>query len=353
MNRSTNALISWPKAPSRLFVCLVLIVLATLLASCSRTPTLLDTRVQSLVSAQDAAPADAASYTFAAGDEFDLRVPDAPQFDQTARVRPDGQVSLPLVGTVRFQGRTVEDVQNELRSRMDSVAGNKLQREYLLHPNDEIDIKFPFAQQLNETVRIRPDGKIQLQMVGSVQAEGLSPEALKRELGTRYRRWLRKSDVAVIVRSFNSQSVRTASGFGRAGLRGLEPVLVARGFQAPQIFVGGEVAKPGMLPFRRGLSLVQALVESGGHLPSGDPAALVILRRSSNNTVEVVQAGFDADRLRSPDRDILLRPYDIVVLPKSGAATLADNLNKYVFNLVPFLRNSSVGATYNIRGYQQ
>jgi len=353
MSRSINTLISWPKAPTHLLVCLALAFLATLLAGCSQTTTQIDERAQPLLSGHEASPADAMSYTFAPGDEFDLRVPDGPQFDQTARVRPDGHVSLPLIGTVRFQGRTVEDVQSELRLRMDSIAGNRLQREYLLHPNDEIEIKFPFAQQLNEAVRIRPDGKIQLQMVGSVQAEGLSPEALKRELGIRYRRWLRKPDVAVIVRSVNSQSVRTASGLGRAGLRGLEPVLVARGFQAPQIFVGGEVAKPGMLPFRSGLSLVQALVESGGHLPSGDPAALVILRRSSNNGVEVIQAGFDADRLRSPDRDILLRPYDVVVLPKSGAATLADNLNKYVFNLVPFLRNSSVGATYNIRGYQQ
>jgi polysaccharide export outer membrane protein len=332
---------------------LAVVVSAMVLAGCSQPAHRQDTQPQPFALSQDTSFADAATYTFSPGDEFDLRVPDGPQFDQTARVRPDGQVSLPVIGTVRFQGRTVEDVQNELRSRMGAIGGNALQREYLLHPNDEIEIKFPFAQQLNEVVRIRPDGKIQLQMVGSVQAEGLSPEALKRDLGSRYRRWLRKPDLAVIVRSVNSQSVRTASGSGRAGLRDLQPVLVVRGFQPPQVFVGGEVGKPGTMLFRPGLSLVQALVEAGGQLPSGDPSGLVILRRTPNNAVEVLKTGFDAEGLRSPNRDILLRPYDVVVLPKSGAATLADNLNQYVFNLVPFLRNSSIGATYNIRGYQQ
>jgi hypothetical protein len=41
-----------------------------------------------------------------------------------------------------------------------------------------------------------------------------------------------------------------------------------------------------------------------------------------------------------------------VILPKSSVATLADNLNQYVFNLVPFLRNSSLGATYNLGNYR-
>lgn len=306
--------------------------------------------------ADDPAPradfAAAPSYTFSPGDEFDLRVPDAPQLDLSLRVAPDGRVSLPLVGAVQFEGRSVDAVQEELRERMERLAGDPQRREYLLRPNDEIEIKFPFAAQLNEMVRLRPDGRIQLQMVGTVQAEGRSPEELQAELQRRYARWVRKPEVAVIVRSVSSQSVRTANGLGRAGLSGLRPVIVLRNFQPAQVFVGGEVARPSTMVYRPGLSLMQAMVEAGGQLPSGDPARLMILRRSADNTVLVLDAGFDADALRSPGRDIPLRPYDVVLLPKSGAATLADNLNQYVFNLVPFLRNSSIGATYNLGHYR-
>jgi protein involved in polysaccharide export with SLBB domain len=326
--------------------------LALALAGCAQTGARQNVPTPNLISAGSAASSMPAAFTFSPGDEFDLRVPDGPQYEQTIKVRPDGSVSLPLIGTLRVQGRTVEDLQSELRDRMNTLAGDRMRREYLLHPNDEIEIKFPFQAVLNEIVKLRPDGKIQLQMVGTVQAEGLSPEELQHNLMTRYARWLRKPDLAVIVRSVNSQSIRTADGLGRAGLRDLKPAIVVRSFSPPQVFVGGEVARPGTLSFRPGLSLVQAIVESGGQLASGDPSKLMILRRASDNSVEVVQSGFDADVLRSPDRDILLRPFDVVVLPKSGVATLADNLNQYVYNLAPFLRNSSIGATYNIRGLQ-
>jgi len=292
-------------------------------------------------------PQPDAGYTFSPGDEFDLRVPDAPQLDQSLRVLPDGNVSLPLTGVVRFQDRTVDEVQKDLRARLDKLAGEAPNREYLLRPNDELEIKFPFAAMLNDVVRLRPDGKIQLQLVGMVRAEGRSPEELAQDLRTRYATYVRNPDLAVIVRTVNSQSVRTANGTGRAGLHGLKPTIVIRSFQPPQVFVGGEVARPGTLPFRPGLSLVQAMVEAGGQLPSGDPSALILLRRRPDSTLEVVHTGFTADALRSPDRDILLRPFDVVMLPKSGVAIAADNLNQYVYNLVPFLKNSSIALNYD------
>ena len=57
-----------------------------------------------------AAPAPSA-YLLSAGDELDIRVPDAAQYDQSVRVRPDGKVTLNVIGTVHVQGRSPEDVQ--------------------------------------------------------------------------------------------------------------------------------------------------------------------------------------------------------------------------------------------------
>jgi polysaccharide export outer membrane protein len=287
-------------------------------------------------------------YTFDIGDEFDLRVPDAPQFDQTLKVRPDGKVSMALIGTVYVQGRTPDDVQAEIAERLKQLAGPAGSREYLLQPNDEIEIKLPYYPTLNEVMRIRPDGKIQLQLVGAVQAEGLSPEELQTQLHERYAHWLKVPEVSVIVRSVTTQNIRVGKGTGRAGLSNLQPEVIARTFQAPQIFVGGEVARPGVLAYRPGLSLVQALVEAGGHLPTADATQLVVLRRTASGGVEVINPALRASYLRYPDHDVPLRPSDIVVLPKSDIATLGDKLNQYVFNILPFVRNSSFGFSYNL-----
>lgn len=288
-------------------------------------------------------------FGFAVGDEFDLKVPDAPQLDQTLKVRPDGKVSLPLIGTVHVQGRSPEDVQDELRERLTALAGAPGNREYLLQPNDELEIKFPYHAALNEAVRIRPDGKLQLQMVGTVVAEGLSPEELRDQLRQRYARYLKVPELSVMVRSVTTQNLRVAGGTGRAGLANLRPAIIARSVQVPQVFVGGEVGRPGVLAYRPGLSLLQVLVEAGGQLPSGDASQLVVLRRGAGDQVDVLRPRLSANYMRAPDQDVVLQPFDVVLLPKSDAATLADRLNQYVFNLFPVLRNSSLGFSYALR----
>jgi polysaccharide export outer membrane protein len=288
-------------------------------------------------------------YLLAVGDEIDIRVPDAPQLDQTLKVRPDGKVSLALVGTVLVQGRTPEDVQAELRERLQAMAGSPGQRDYLLQPNDDIEVKFPWYPQFNEVLRLRPDGKIALQLVGTLVAEGLSPEELQADLRSRYAKFLKSPELSVIVRSVTTQNVRVPGGTGRAGLAGLQPVVIARSFQAPQVFVGGEVGRPGVLAFRPGLSLVQALVEAGGQLPSGDIGQLLVLRRGPDDQAQSLHPALGADFLQHPDRDLLLQPFDVVLLPKSDVASLADRLNQYVFNLFPPLKNSALGFSYTLR----
>ena len=297
-----------------------------------------------------------AAYAFAIGDEFDLRVPDAPQFDQSLKVRPDGKVSLALIGTVYAQGRTPEDVESELRERLHALGGAPGARDYVLQPNDDIEVKFPYTPTLNELQKIRPDGKIQLQMIGTVEAAGQSPEELQRTLESRYARFLRKPELSVIVRSVTTQNVRvaTANGpvVGRAGLGGLQPTIVVRSYQAPQVFVSGEVGKPGVIGYRPGLSLLQALAEAGGTLPTGDGSHIVVLRRGPGapgqpDAVRVLRLDLPKDFARQPDRDIALQPFDVVLLPKSDLAVVGDNIQQYL-NAIPLMKNSSFGFVYDL-----
>jgi protein involved in polysaccharide export with SLBB domain len=298
---------------------------------------------------QAAAATEPAAYTLMVGDEVDIKVPDAPQYDQTVRVRPDGKIALNVVGTVHAMGRSPDDVQAEVRERYQSAGGGLKQREYLLHPNDELDIKFPYVPSLNELVRIRPDGKLQLQLVGTVQAEGLSPEALQAELKRRYAKVIRVPELSVLLRTATSQAVRTDKGMGRAGLAGLEPTVLVRSYQAPQVFVAGEMAKPGMFSYAPGMTLLQALAQAGGQLPTGDIERLVVLRRTAAGSAEVLEPHLSAQYLYAPDKDLALQAFDVVLLPPTRVAVLGQNLDQYVFKILPPLRNSSFGFVYDLK----
>lgn len=61
-----------------------------------------------------ARPADLA-YVIEPGDELDVRFFYNPELNEEVMVRPDGGISLPLVGQVNAAGRTVTDLENALR----------------------------------------------------------------------------------------------------------------------------------------------------------------------------------------------------------------------------------------------
>lgn len=323
------------------------------LAACSTPPPQDAALTKVPVIGEPAADAPAASapaavpYTFMLGDELDVKIADAPQYDQTVKVTPDGKVNLNVIGTVFVAGRSPENVQNEIRLRYSALAGSDKGREYLIHANDELDVKFPYYPQFNDQIRVRPDGKIQLQLAGTLQAEGMTPEELEHELRLRYSRYLKEPELSVIVRTATSQVVRTAAGSGRGGLAGLEPVVIVRSFQTPQVFVTGEVGRPGMIPFTTGLTLLQALAEAGGHLPSGDVTKIVIMRKSAAQTADLIRPGLTKTFRSAPTLDIDLQPYDVVILPPTKAQNVAENLDRYVYKLFAPLKNSSFGYVYS------
>ncbi|MEZ5564356.1 MAG: polysaccharide biosynthesis/export family protein [Gammaproteobacteria bacterium] len=63
-------------------------------------------------------PAEAGTYTVNPGDILDISVWKELDLQKQAVVRPDGYFSFPLTGDIRAKGRTVEDVRQELASRI-------------------------------------------------------------------------------------------------------------------------------------------------------------------------------------------------------------------------------------------
>jgi len=81
-------------------------------------------------------------------------------------------------------------------------------------------VKFFYQTNLNETVTVRPDGLINMQLVKSVGAAGLTPEELTDRLKKEYRAHLKEPEIIVMVRTFAAQ----------------------------RVFVDGDVARPGTIP---------------------------------------------------------------------------------------------------------
>lgn len=179
--------------------------------------------------------------------------------------------------------------------------------EYILQPYDTLEIKFYHNPELNDTVIIRPDGKITLQMVDEIRAAGLSPAQLDELLTQKYGLLLNQVMITVIVRNFTDQ----------------------------QIYVGGEVYLPQVMNLAGRMNALQAVFMAGGFKPDAKISDVMIVSRGPDNKPlarkvnlkKALKGDLDFDEYR-------LRPFDIVYVPQTAIASV-DQFMSHLYRFIP------------------
>ena len=100
---------------------------------------------------------------------------------------------------------------------------------------DVIKLTFPGAPDLNQSQKIQADGKINLPLIGEVDAAGKTLGTLQTDLALRYKPQLQSTTVLVTLES-----------------------------SVTQVVVSGAVSKGGKLSFDRPTTVFQAIMEAGG-----------------------------------------------------------------------------------------
>ena len=125
----------------------------------------------------------------------------------------------------------------------------------VLSPGDVIKLSFPGSNELNQSQKIRTDGKVSLPLIGEVTAAGKTLPAFQTELAKLYKTQLRNADVLVTLESGTATVV-----------------------------VSGYVSKPGKFSFDRITTpdiykmQVQAIMEAGGVSEYGNLGKVRLIR---------------------------------------------------------------------------
>jgi protein involved in polysaccharide export with SLBB domain len=176
---------------------------------------------------------------------------------------------------------------------------------YVLQKGDEIDIKVFQQSQLDETVRVRPDGRISAMLLDDLLVAGLTTRELREQLTANYAKLFREPQVSVIVKEF-------------ANLK---------------IYVGGEVGQPGALPLVGDMTALAAVLQAGGMKPTAKPEGAVLLR---NEGGKPVATRIDLEQIvKHGAADVPLQPFDVVYVPRSKIATVDRAVDQYVRQLIP------------------
>jgi len=262
------------------------------------------------------------------GDVLTLKFYHNPKLNDEVTIRADGNITLQLIGDIAAVGLTPPQLAARINEEYSKIFMSSTEK-YFLGVGDQLSIKFYFHRDLNEDLVIRPDGKISLQLAGEVPAAGLTPGQLNSNLKEIYSKILSKVEVSVIIRDFKIPAVS----------------VTVKEFGSHKVYVGGEVARPGMVPLRGLLRTFDAITQAGGSLNTAELATVVLLRY--DGTPKPVVYSLDLNSVLSGDLpDVQLKPYDIVFVPKSAIARVDLFVEQHLNQLIP--RTVTFPITYSI-----
>ena len=175
-------------------------------------------------------------------------------------------------------------------SAQDSVqipAPEPQPKEYIVGPEDVLEIYVWQNEDLCRTVMVRSDGMISLPLAGDIEAAGRSPEQLAAEVIRKLKPYIGKPVVAVIVKEMNSK----------------------------RIFVQGEVNRSGAYPIRTPTTLPQAIAIAGGFAPFARTSQIKIIRteKAGARIIKVNYKKIVSGEI--PPEDTLLAPGDTIIVP--------------------------------------
>jgi polysaccharide export outer membrane protein len=163
--------------------------------------------------------------------------------------------------------------------------------DYLIGPGDTLQVFVWRNPDLSVTVPVRPDGKISTPLVEDMLAVGKTPSALARDIEKALGEYVKSPQVNVIV-------TVPASVFS-------------------QIKVIGQVLHPQSVPYRDGMTVLDAVLAVGGlgQFAAGNRAHIV---RTVDGKPQEIKIKLDSlVNNGQMDQNLTLKPGDVLVVPES------------------------------------
>jgi polysaccharide export outer membrane protein len=218
----------------------------------------------------------------------------------TAGVNADTRLAAPA-STAQISPETCAAL-----ASADSVTEDE--SSYRIQPGDVLGLHFYMSPEFDDELTVRPDGKITAREVGDVVAAGRTPAQLAAALDQAYSTELRAPEATVHVKATPSR----------------------------QVYVDGQVSRPGSFALEPQMSAVQAIAQAGGLTEDAAPKAALLIRRDHCGRPSGI--GFDlarAEKQPESDQDVRLLSGDIIYVPRSKISEVGLFVKHYVKDLMP------------------
>jgi polysaccharide export outer membrane protein len=166
--------------------------------------------------------------------------------------------------------------------------------EYVIGPLDTLDIFVWRNPELSAKVQVRPDGRVTTPLVSDMPAVGKTPAMLADDMKIALSQYIKDPIVSVIVDNF-------------------------QGTFSQQIRIVGATEKPASLPYRAGMTLLDAMIAVGGlnQYAAGNHAKLIRYDKATGKQREYALKLSSLLKDGDPDANVKLEPGDVIIIPES------------------------------------
>jgi polysaccharide biosynthesis/export protein len=166
-------------------------------------------------------------------------------------------------------------------------ASTGMPSDYAIGPDDILGIVVWRETDLSGDVTVRPDGMITLPLLQDVKAAGLTPDQLRQQLQQAFSKFVADPNVTVTVRQIHSRNV----------------------------FITGEVTRPGPYPVSGQMTVIQLIAVAGGLTEYANRGEITIVRNEGGKPQTLKFNYSEVSKGKNVAQNIVLRPGDTVVVP--------------------------------------
>ena len=131
---------------------------------------------------------------------------------------------------------------------------------YRICVDDMVQVAVWGSPELGVTAPVRPDGMISVPLLGDVKAGGRTPTEVSTDIQTRLAEYVKSPQVAVILTELRSHEYLS------------------------RVRVTGAVRQPVSIPYRQGMTVLDAVLAAGGVTEFAAPIRSSLYRRSGDGT---------------------------------------------------------------------
>lgn len=165
--------------------------------------------------------------------------------------------------------------------------------DYLIGVDDEVQVSVWRNPDLGITVPVRPDGKISVPLVGDVVAGGRTPDDVAKDIQEKLGAYVRDPQVAVILTELRSHEYLS------------------------RVRVTGAVRQPVSIPYRQGMTVLDAVLAAGGVTDFAASDRADLFRRHEDDTTSTHPVRLDRILNRGDlSTNYKVAPGDVITIPE-------------------------------------